>query len=83
MHFATVFGKQLSVTQSKPALVKEDAYYLGINSGNSFHNTFGWVAKKGQEKVNNSRFYTCRSDLEIRSSTALKFLTIVERKAKD
>ena len=34
--------------------------------------------KKGQEKDNNSHFYTSRSSLEIRSSTALKFLTIAE-----
>ena len=39
--------------------------------------------KKGQEKDNNSRFYIPRSGLEIWSSTALKFLTIVERKAED
>ena len=44
-----------------------------------------WVAKKkkGQEKDNDTRFYTGRSGLEIRSSTALKFLMIVERMAND
>ena len=41
------------------------------------------VAEKGQEKGNNSHFYIRWSGLEIRSSTALKFLTIVESKAKD
>ena len=39
------------------------------------------MAKKGQEKDNNSRFYIRWSGLEIQSSTALKFLMIVESKA--
>ena len=36
-----------------------------------------------QQKDNNSRFYTRQSGLEIQPSTALKFLTIIERKAKN
>ena len=36
-----------------------------------------------QKKDNNSRFYIRGSGLEIRPSTALKFLTIIERKAKN
>ena len=45
--------------------------------------------KKGQEKNNSwteittSRFYIRQSSLEIRSSTALKFLTIVDSRTKD
>ena len=39
------------------------------------------VAKGGQEKDNNSHIYIHWSGLEIRSSTALKLLTIVESKA--
>ena len=35
------------------------------------------------KKDNNARFYTRRSGLEIQPSTALKFLTIIERKAKN
>ena len=41
MHFATVFSKQLLVAQFKHALVKEEVYYLKINSGSPFHYTLG------------------------------------------
>ena len=54
MHFATVFSKQLSVTQCKHALVKEEVYYLKFNSGNPFHNALGrhfWLRKKTGKSI--------------------------------
>ena len=57
MHFATVFGKRLSVTQCKRVHVKEEVYYLKINFGNPFHNILCrhfLVAKKDEKKCKTS-----------------------------